>query len=65
MNEVTQAAAQPNPILATDYARDINAMRCQKTVQPPITMRDRVRFHAPTLTPSSQLLHLRLRPQPR
>jgi hypothetical protein len=63
--EMTQAAPQPDPIIAVEYARDIGAMSCQKTVQPPLQMRDRFRLHAATLIPASRFLHLRLRRQPR
>ena len=63
--QVTQAAAQPDPVIATDYARDIGPMRCQESVEPPIRMRRCFRFHPPTLIASPRSRHFRLRRQPR
>jgi hypothetical protein len=35
---MTQAAPQPEPIVAGEYARDIRAVRCQKALQPAAMM---------------------------
>ena len=63
--QVTEAAAQPDPVIATDYARDIGPMRCQESVEPPIRMRRCFRFHPPTLIAAPRSRHFRLRRQPR
>src|SRR5690606_4228344 len=49
LTEMPQAAAEPEPAVARDYARDIGAMRCQKAPQPRAAMRNNVRLHPATL----------------
>ena len=60
-----QARAEPQPIKAGDYPRDIRAVLRQKLLHAAAMMTPRFPFHTARLSSSSRRFHPRLRRQPR
>ena len=65
LREVAQAAPQPQPVAARDYARDIRAVRRQKMLHAAAGVCGRWFFHTPMIPLRPRLLDFRLRRQPR
>jgi hypothetical protein len=62
---VPPAAAEPEPVVAGDYTRDIRAVLRQKTLHAAAMKRSRFRFHTATPPAWMRGLQFWLRPRPR